>query len=141
MFFRLGIGIKKTGLDISINETGVASTSRGLVGDTVFAAIPNVKPIHTFIITLAFQFVRKISVDASRTGIVLPRSPPILCLGYLDQTLAKPNVQVVFNCADLVRLYLILVRLACTRESCFAFPCAFGVSVIIALHQSTIYKI
>lgn len=52
---------KKTGLDISINESAVASTSRGLVGDTVFAVIPNVKPIHTFIITLAFQIVRKIS--------------------------------------------------------------------------------
>ncbi|EPT02747.1 hypothetical protein FOMPIDRAFT_128814 [Fomitopsis schrenkii] len=40
-----------------INESGVASTSRGLVGDTVFAALPNVKPIHTFIITIAFQVV------------------------------------------------------------------------------------
>ncbi|XP_006460000.1 hypothetical protein AGABI2DRAFT_202561 [Agaricus bisporus var. bisporus H97] len=47
----------RTGLKISINESGVASTSRGLVGDTIFAIIPNVKPIHTFIITLAFQLV------------------------------------------------------------------------------------
>lgn len=50
---------KRTWLDIPINEPGVASTSRGLVGDTVFAVIPNVKPIHTFIITLAFQSVRE----------------------------------------------------------------------------------
>ncbi|TCD67679.1 glycosyl transferase [Steccherinum ochraceum] len=42
---------------IAINESGVASTSRGLVGDTVFAVIPNVKPIHTFIITILFQVV------------------------------------------------------------------------------------
>lgn len=41
-----------------INTSGVASTSRGLVGDTVFAIIPNVKPMHTFIITIAFQLVR-----------------------------------------------------------------------------------
>lgn len=47
-----------------INEAGIQSTSRGLVGDTVFAVIPNVKPIHTFIITVAFQLV----------------SPPLLCL-------------------------------------------------------------
>lgn len=45
-----------------INESGVASTSRGLVGDTVFAALPNVKPIHTFIITIAFQVVGHHSV-------------------------------------------------------------------------------
>ncbi|KAI0772707.1 glucosyltransferase [Irpex lacteus] len=42
---------------LQINTSGVASTSRGLVGDTVFAIIPNVKPIHTFIITIAFQTV------------------------------------------------------------------------------------
>ncbi|KAF9568977.1 glucosyltransferase [Agrocybe pediades] len=46
-----------TGLNISINESGVASTSRGLVGDTVFAVLPNVKPIHTFIITVGFQLI------------------------------------------------------------------------------------
>jgi len=47
-----------TGAIIPINASGVASTSRGLVGDTVFAVIPNVKPIHTFIVTIAFQLVR-----------------------------------------------------------------------------------
>jgi len=46
-----------TGLDVAINKSGVASTSRGLVGDTIFAILPNVKPIHTFVITVAFQFV------------------------------------------------------------------------------------
>ncbi|KAG8953629.1 glycosyl transferase [Tulasnella sp. 424] len=40
-----------------INGAGIQSTSRGLVGDTVFAVIPNVKPIHTFIITVAFQLI------------------------------------------------------------------------------------
>lgn len=42
---------------LAVNSSGVASTSRGLVGDTVFAVIPNVKPIHTFIITIAFQAI------------------------------------------------------------------------------------
>lgn len=55
---------KKTGLGIPINQSGVASTSRGLVGDTVFAVIPNVKPIHTFTITLMFQSVSRFSVDS-----------------------------------------------------------------------------
>ncbi|KAK7049615.1 glycosyl transferase [Paramarasmius palmivorus] len=49
--------VQKTGLKIPINNAGVVSTSRGLVGDTVFAVIPNVKPIHTFTITLAFQSI------------------------------------------------------------------------------------
>ncbi|PPQ77384.1 hypothetical protein CVT25_010966 [Psilocybe cyanescens] len=46
-----------TGANIVINDSGVASTSRGLVGDTVFAVLPNVKPIHTFIVTVALQAV------------------------------------------------------------------------------------
>lgn len=44
-------------LDLPISEAGVSSTSRGLVGDTVFAVIPNVKPLHTFVVTVAFQMV------------------------------------------------------------------------------------
>ena len=42
---------------LQISTSGIASTSRGLVGDTNFAIIPNVKPIHTFIITIVFQIV------------------------------------------------------------------------------------
>ncbi|KAI9000909.1 glycosyltransferase family 57 protein [Trametes punicea] len=42
---------------INVNVSGVASTSRGLVGDTVFAVLPTVKPIHTFAITVAFQTI------------------------------------------------------------------------------------
>jgi hypothetical protein len=51
------LDISRTGADVPINISGVASTSRGLVGDTIFAVLPNIKPIHTFIITLAFQSV------------------------------------------------------------------------------------
>ncbi|THV08661.1 glucosyltransferase [Dendrothele bispora CBS 962.96] len=49
--------IQRSSANIAINEEGIRSTSRGLVGDTVFAVIPNVKPIHTFTITIAFQSV------------------------------------------------------------------------------------
>jgi len=50
--------VKRGVLDMmSVNESGVTSTSRGLVGDTVFAVLPNVKPIHTFIITIALQAI------------------------------------------------------------------------------------
>lgn len=44
-----------SGLDV--NVSGVTSTSRGLVGDTIFAVLPTVKPMHTFAITVAFQTV------------------------------------------------------------------------------------
>jgi len=49
--------VRRTGADITINTSGVASTSRGLVGDTIFAVLPNIKPVHTFVITLLFQSV------------------------------------------------------------------------------------
>ena len=49
---------KRSDIGIPVNDSGIVSTSRGLVGDTIFAVIPNVKPIHTFIVTLAFQSVR-----------------------------------------------------------------------------------
>jgi len=49
--------VKRTGLNVSLNASGLASTSRGLVGDTVFAVLPNIKPIHTFAITLIFQTI------------------------------------------------------------------------------------
>jgi hypothetical protein len=51
--------VKHLDVGLAVNESGVASTSRGLVGDTVFAVIPNIKPAHTFIITIIFQMVRK----------------------------------------------------------------------------------
>ncbi|KAL4081784.1 glycosyltransferase family 57 protein, partial [Scleroderma yunnanense] len=44
-------------LGFAVNDQGVTSASRGLVGDTVFAVIPNVKPLHTFLVTLCFQMV------------------------------------------------------------------------------------
>ncbi|KAF8812331.1 glycosyltransferase family 57 protein [Phlegmacium glaucopus] len=46
-----------TGAELPINEAGIASSSRGLVGDTVFAVLPNIKPIHTFAITIVVQSI------------------------------------------------------------------------------------
>ncbi|KAI5119891.1 hypothetical protein M0805_003695 [Coniferiporia weirii] len=48
---------KITGADVAMNTEGVSSASRGLIGDTIFAILPNVTPIHTFIITLTFQSI------------------------------------------------------------------------------------
>ncbi|KDQ21075.1 glycosyltransferase family 57 protein [Botryobasidium botryosum FD-172 SS1] len=49
--------LKLGGASMAVNEAGVVSSSRGLIGDTVFAVLPNIKPIHTFLITIAFQAI------------------------------------------------------------------------------------
>jgi alpha-1,3-glucosyltransferase len=51
------LGIKISGIYVPLNTAGVASSSRGLVGDTVFAVLPNIKPFHTFVATITSQLV------------------------------------------------------------------------------------
>jgi hypothetical protein len=53
-----------TGANFSINEAGVTSSSRGLVGDTIFAVLPNIKPVHTFLITIAVQSVSSLALPS-----------------------------------------------------------------------------
>lgn len=48
----------KLGLSFVVDEAGVASSTRGFVGDTIFAVLPNVKPVHCFLLTIAMQVVR-----------------------------------------------------------------------------------
>ena len=48
---------KTTGIGLAVKEAGVISSSRGLIGDTVFAVLPNVQPIHTFLLTVSVQVV------------------------------------------------------------------------------------
>nr|GAT54041.1 dolichyl glycosyltransferase [Mycena chlorophos] len=59
--------ITRTGANVVINSSGVVSTSRGLVGDTVFAVLPNIKPAHTFAITVVFQSVALVKLWFSPT--------------------------------------------------------------------------
>ncbi|KZT43050.1 glycosyltransferase family 57 protein [Sistotremastrum suecicum HHB10207 ss-3] len=49
--------VRLTGMDLSVKAEGVSSTSRGLVGDTLFAVLPDIKPIHTFAITVLIQAI------------------------------------------------------------------------------------
>ncbi|KAH7916348.1 glycosyltransferase family 57 protein [Hygrophoropsis aurantiaca] len=58
---------KRFGVALSLNESGVASTSRGLVGDTVFTVIPNIKPVQTFAITVGFQAIFLVKLWRSPT--------------------------------------------------------------------------
>lgn len=58
------LDVQFTGADLPINEAGVASSSRGLVGDTIFAVLPNIKPVHTFLITMAVQSVSSLALTS-----------------------------------------------------------------------------
>jgi alpha-1,3-glucosyltransferase len=54
---RIIVDVERFGGSFAIDVSGVSSSSRGLVGDTSFAILPNVKPVHTFLITIIFQSV------------------------------------------------------------------------------------
>jgi alpha-1,3-glucosyltransferase len=109
--------VKRAGFDIAVNSSGVASTSRGLVGDTIFAIIPNIKPSYTFFITIAFQAVSYIMYLIITTTTYIDAD-------ISNQTLENTDIQVFPDSADAMWLCVVHVRLACTREGCFARSCS-----------------
>lgn len=44
-------------LGLAVDSAAVNSGTRGLVGDTAFAVLPNISPSMTFTLTLCFQTV------------------------------------------------------------------------------------
>jgi hypothetical protein len=108
----------KTGFDFPVNESGVASSSRGLVGDTVFAVIPNVQPFHTFAITL---IVLLVSVTSARVTLELV-TILFLSKGFHGETLDDTNLQILPDRSHLMWIYFLYVRLACPRESNLVGP-------------------
>ena len=44
-------------LGLAVDTSAVDSGTRGLVGDTAFAVLPNISPSTTFALTLCFQIV------------------------------------------------------------------------------------
>ena len=45
-------------LGLKVDPSAVNSVTRGLVGDTNFAVLPDIPPRVTFVLTLLFQIVR-----------------------------------------------------------------------------------
>lgn len=84
---------KRFGGSFAINAEGVASSSRGLVGDTVFAVLPNVKPMHTFIITIVFQSVGAIQSQISSECLIFFR------VDLHGKTLENTDVQILPVCS------------------------------------------
>jgi hypothetical protein len=103
------LGAKKMDLSLSINPAGVSSASRGLVGDTIFGVIPEIKPIHTFAITIALQSA---SIKCRIHYSSLKASP-----GCPRQTVDKADVSLVSECSSTERIHLLSFRMACPRES------------------------
>ena len=48
-------------LNLSVNREAINSVTRGLVGDTSFAVLPDISPRMTFVLTLAAQIVSHLS--------------------------------------------------------------------------------
>jgi len=94
---------------LAVNDAGVRSSSRGLVGDTVFAVLPTVQPFHTFAITIGIQTVGHVD------GTVSFRSDIIS--GIPSAVVARTYLFIVPACAHSLRLDLVHVWLACARES------------------------
>ena len=91
-----------------LKAEGIASSSRGLVGDTSFAVLPDIKPIHTFAITLALQGVRRpliLPMGHARLNCLVPADLPL-------QALENTHVQVLPVRFDSLWLRFVHVRLA-----------------------------
>jgi alpha-1,3-glucosyltransferase len=49
-------------LKLPVDASAVQSVTRGLVGDTTFAVLPNITPRMSFILTLAAQIVSSVVI-------------------------------------------------------------------------------
>jgi alpha-1,3-glucosyltransferase len=101
-----GLVAPRVGISVAADAPGVVSTSRGLVGDTVFAVLPNIKPLHTFIITILFQTVRY--------GLRMVLSFHSCFPGLPRQAVVHTDIQVFCDRTHIMWLHFLHVRLACT---------------------------
>ena len=69
-------------LNLKINDSAVQSVTRGLVGDSTFAILPEITPTTTFILTLFFQCVS--CKHFSTIAFSAKRSPDLLGQTFLS---------------------------------------------------------
>ena len=63
-------------LGLPVNQEALSSVTRGLVGDTSFAILPEVSKEHTFALTLLFQLVRLSQLSTTdNLSLTDPSSP------------------------------------------------------------------
>ncbi len=92
-------------LGLHVNEAAVESTSRGLVGDTSFAVLPEVAARTTFTLTLLAQLVSKLL--ASRWLIRLTRE------AVPAQSVLPTHLGSIRGCGDPLRIRFVSFRVAC----------------------------
>ena len=107
-------------MNLAVSSAGIASNSRGLVGHTSFAVLPDVKPIHCFGLTLLSQMVSDKYQSLSAKDPPRPLNP-FTRQGLNISVVSDPahplvdaaNIQVVFKGHCGVRVQQFHVRLAC----------------------------
>ena len=92
-------------LGLPVDQSALNSVTRGLVGDSSFAVLPDISPETTFVLTLFFQIV---SVSNSALNISSSLCPVVM----LDQALPPTNVGDICWRNDSVRVRILLIRLA-----------------------------
>lgn len=73
-------------LKLPVDSSAVQSVTRGLVGDTAFAVLPNITPRMTFILTLAAQIVSSSQFEPVNTTNADRFSQPALVKLFLRPT-------------------------------------------------------
>ena len=91
-------------LGLSINADALNSVTRGLVGDTAFAVLPEITPRMTFILTLLFQLVSSL--------LHYVQDEPLTRLACTGQTLHPAYLGYFYRCCNPLRVCIILVRMA-----------------------------
>lgn len=94
-------------LRLSVDQAALNSVTRGLVGDSSFAVLPNISPRATFILTLFVQLV-------GSQHPILYRWLTVTAM--FDQTLLPADVGDLRRSCDFVRLRIFLIWMACPRE-------------------------
>lgn len=103
-------------LGLKVDSSALGSVTRGLVGDTSFAVLPEVTKEHTFTLTLLFQLVSNMA-NANPLPTILPRvltASPATALPR--QALAPARLGHLSRRRDALRLRGVPLRLARARE-------------------------
>ena len=93
-------------LGLTIDPSAMNSVTRGLVGDSSFAVLPNISPKTTFAMTLGFQIVSVLSSAATVPRCLYP-------VVMFDQAFPSTNMGNVQWRSDPVWVRVFLVWLAC----------------------------
>jgi hypothetical protein len=93
-------------LGLEVNREAVNSVTRGLVGDTSFAVLPDVVPLTTFVLTLGSQIVCTLSLGILELTVVACSPAPAL----------QTHLGIVCWRGHALWILIVLIRLARPRE-------------------------